>query len=278
MEWLTRATLMFRKNKYATSHSSCQHRTTAQSSFCSDPLRPTSAATGGHLCHMVWSKARSHLSLQQSREARCQRLAGRTLPSPPSALQQHRSCHQLCTKVSICPCTVANRLSTWYLSRSGQDAAMACFLTSWEAPPRSSPLLMSPGLLWWWVSSCTAPDRTQIPKTVGTSYSPLSCKLSSGLQWSTYVWLLECSVQSCSWFGSLCLSEIQKKKTRTFTSENWIQVSITHLKISEEVKTDKTLLLQGLINEVSFKKILLYKTQTNSDIWPFCAKLICYKC
>lgn len=32
-KWLTRATL-FRKNKYSTSHSSCQHCTTAQSSFC----------------------------------------------------------------------------------------------------------------------------------------------------------------------------------------------------------------------------------------------------
>lgn len=57
-----------------------------------------------------------------------------------------------------------------------------------------------------------------------------------------------------------------KKKGHLITSENWIQASITHLKISEEVKKDKTLLLQGQINEVSFQKILLYKTWSNSDM------------
>lgn len=148
-------------------------------------------------------------------------------------------CHQLCTKVFV----LAPWQTDWALSISVFQVrilpwAVACSLTSWEASSRSSLLLMSPGLLWQWASSCTAPDRIQIPKTVGMSYSPLSCKLSFVLHWSRYVWLLEYSVQSCSWFGSLCLSEIhtQEKKKETFTSKTWIQVHVIHHKISEEVK------------------------------------------
>lgn len=164
---------------------------------------------------MVWSNAWSHHLLQHSEKHStsiwlahfCHHL---WMPSNTTTL-----CHWLCTKVSICPCTTAD----WALSISVFQVrilpwAVACSLTSWGASSHSSLLLMFPGLLWRWASSCTAPDRIQIPKTVGMSYSPLSCKLSFVLHWSRYVWLLEYSVQSCSWFGSLCLSEIhtQKKK------------------------------------------------------------------
>lgn len=63
---------MFRKNKYTTNYSSCQHCATVQSSFCLQEgssaltccVATLAAVAGGLLHHRVWSNARSHPSLQ----------------------------------------------------------------------------------------------------------------------------------------------------------------------------------------------------------------------
>ena len=134
-DWWWQHWLMFRKNKYATNYSSFQHRATVQSSFClqegSSVLTcciATSAMTEGLLHCTVWSNAQSHFPLQHSE----QHIASSWLAHFCHHLQTPSNsitlCHQLCTKVSICPCTVANRLSARYLSLSGQDAAMSCGL------------------------------------------------------------------------------------------------------------------------------------------------------
>lgn len=211
---------MFRKNKYATNYSSCQYCATAQSSFCLQEgssvltcCTTISAVTEGLLHRMVWSNAWNRLSPQH--------LWRSALPAAgwhASAIASERPLTASLFAISFAPKSVFVLVlwqTDWALPISVFQVrmppwAVACFLTSQDAS-HSSPPLMSPGPLWWWVSSCTAPDRIQIPKTVDMSYSPLGCKLSSVLHWSRYAWLLEYSAQSCSWFGSLCLSEIQEK-------------------------------------------------------------------
>lgn len=204
------------KTKYVTNYSSCQHRV---ASVYKKKALFWPAASPPQLWqkdfYTVWFALMHRVTFHCNarREAHRQQLAGMLLPSSLNALQQHHSVISSAPKSVL---VLAPWQTDWALSISVFQVrtlpwAVACFLTSWGASSHSSPSLMSPGLFWWWVSSCTAPDRIQIPKTVGMSYSPLSCKLSSVLHWSRYAWLLEYSAQLCSWFGSLCLSEIQKK-------------------------------------------------------------------
>lgn len=211
------------------------------------------------------------LSLQHLQRSPLPAAGWQASSSPLNALQQHHSLpsalHHSQYLSLHCGKQTEYLVSQTFRSGCCHELWLAFSLAE-RLPFSSSSSLMFPGLFWWHGSSCTAPDRIQIPKTVGMSYSPLSCKLFSVLHWSRCVWLLEYSAQSCSWFGSLYLSETK----RTFTSESWIQGSIKHHKISEEINARS---YYFRIKLIKFKEnnYFIQNWYTDSDILSFSVKL-----